>query len=174
MCGLGQRQTQVEKLSYDIDVRVMWQKKGWLDRASARDWADNVWKPFVRESFKNKEPVLLVCDSVDAQRCRSFARDLAMTQTKHHLGEPGYTHVWQTVDRHVGKTLRDLFSDVQLEHLIVDENWEKFVKLKAWERRVLITQWAGEAWRGHSVESGKACSRRSGGSTFSHVTEGLP
>ena len=124
--------------------------RSWLDRKTLAEWTDSVWRPFVYENFKNKEPLLLTCDSVDAQRWRSFSNDLATCQTTHFLGEPTYTHVWQMIDRHLGKTLRDLYSDIQLEHLAVDGNWEKFVNLTASERRILVTQWAGEAWRTHS------------------------
>lgn len=58
-----------------------------------------------------QEPVLLICDSVDAQRCRSFANLLETHRTTHFLGEPSYTHVWQLIDRHCGKTLRDLYAE---------------------------------------------------------------
>jgi hypothetical protein len=144
--GLG-HVTEVEKISYDPDVHVLWQRKAWLDRKCCNTWLQEVWDPFVRHNFVNKEPVLLVCDSVDAQRTRSFKRELAKARTTHMLGEPRFTHVWQTVDRHAGKTLRDMYADIQLEYLTVDENWDKFNSLKAWERRVLMTHWVGEAWR---------------------------
>jgi len=139
--------TEVEKLSYDPDVHVLWQRKAWLDRNSLDTWLQEVWGPFVRHKFVAKEPLLLVCDAVDAQRRRSFKNELAKVRTTHFLGEPTFTHVWQTVDRHTGKILKNMYSDIQLEYLTVDENWDKYVSLKTWERRVLMTQWVGEAWR---------------------------
>lgn len=46
--------SEVEKIAYDPDVHVLWQKKGWLDRETAVDWVNDVWAPFVKHNFTNK------------------------------------------------------------------------------------------------------------------------
>lgn len=133
--------SEVEKLSYNPGVHVMFQKKAWLDREVCSSWVSDVWSPFVKANFDEHEGCLLTCDSVDPQRLRSFEKSLKEARTTHHLGEPKFTHVWQMIDRHVGKTWKDLYFELQIEHLSVDAEWEKFISLKAWERRVLMTHW---------------------------------
>jgi len=139
--------SEVEKLSYNPGVHVMFQKKAWLDRVVCSSWVSDVWSPFVKANFDEHEGCLLTCDSVDPQRLRSFEKSLKEARTTHHLGEPKFTHVWQMIDRHVGKTWKDLYFELQIEHLSVDAEWEKFISLKAWERRVLMTHWVGLAYR---------------------------
>ena len=66
-----------------------------------------------------KEPVLLTFDSLDCQSRLSFRNKLASTGTQSLLGRRGSsTHVWQGVDRGVGKDYKWLFLDEQTQHLL--------------------------------------------------------
>jgi hypothetical protein len=68
----------------------------------------------------------------------------------HHGEKKESTHVWQMIDRGVGNHLKQLFAEQQDAWLEQDvENFKRFSEggLKAWERRVLCTQWVGAAHR---------------------------
>ena len=60
-------------------------------------------------------------------------------------GPTGSTHVWQMIDRHVGKMHKDLLAEEQLEYLADDDHNAGFSSLSASDRRVLLTHWVGVA-----------------------------
>ena len=86
-------------------------------------------------------------DNLFCQTKKSYVNDLAACGTVHHLGEPNSTHVWQMIDRGVGKINKDLFREVQEEYMWQGSHFQGYLALKAWQRRVLFTQWVGEARR---------------------------
>ena len=162
--GAG-RVSETERLGYHPSVHVMFNERAWLDRPINKKWTEEVWGPFVLNQFRENEGVLLTSDSVDPQRLLSWKQRLASLRTTHLLGECNYTHVWQGVDRHVGKTLKHLFRALQLDWLAVDENWKAYPTLPAWKRRVLLTQWIGDAfdiYKKDYVEKHTRCYRSSG------------
>ena len=89
--------------------------------------------------------VLLTCDNVDPQRLASWRDAMQATSTTAMHGEPGYTHVWQMIDRHVGKTLPNLVQAAQEDHLDDENNFYNFKHLTARDRRILARHLVGQA-----------------------------
>ena len=54
-------------------------------------------------------------DNVDAQTRTSFQQAMKECQTQVFYGEPGPTHVWQAVDRHIGRSIKRMLADAQVE-----------------------------------------------------------
>ena len=84
-----------------------------------------------------------------------------------HFGEKGSsTHMWQSIDRGVGKIFKDLMTDeVTTWSSLTRDNWEEWIsqKMTASRRRILMTQFVGNAWRTyiHKYKSthSKICTR---------------
>lgn len=84
-------------------------------------------------------PVLLTLDSVDPQALPSFQATMEECQTYPLHGPCNATHVWQAIDRHIGKMWKDLYSEEQMDYLSEEDNWQNFDKLSASSRRILVT-----------------------------------
>ena len=54
-------------------------------------------------------------DNVDAQSRTSFQQAMKECQTQVLHAEPGATHVWQAVDRHIGRSIKRMLADAQVE-----------------------------------------------------------
>ena len=137
------RVSEVERMSYHPDVQIIWTPKGYLNRDANKAWLD-LWKQWKDEKMPDRH-ALLTCDSVDPQALKSFRECMEATGTYVLHGPTGSTHVWQMIDRHVGKMHKDLLAEEQLEYLADDDHNAGFSSLSASDRRVLLTYWVGAA-----------------------------
>lgn len=140
----GKRIKAVEKKQYDPRVQVAWQKKAWADRNFCLDWAKHVF----RRSTSSVDEKLLFLDNLDGQSNPEFVEYLQ----KHcncivRFGPAGLTDLWQPVDHHVGKLLKD-YVHHEYEQLMEEtpEKWEDGA-ISMQEKRVLVTKWVGAAWQ---------------------------
>ena len=156
------RVSDVEKLSYHPDTRIIWTPKGYLNSEANEAWC-NMWTSWKRENLD--APVVLTLDNVACQRKRSFQRRLLRTGTTVVHGEPNATHVWQAIDRHIGRMQKKMLADTQLDYLSDRDNFRGFSKLSASDRRILLSHWVGavrEQYIQEKVQQHLACCAAAG------------
>ena len=126
-------------------MEVLWQPKSWADIETCVEWAEGCLTSFVALELKD-EPYLLLCDNLNGQLADPFKA--AMTKAGNStlwFGPKGATHIWQPVDHHVGVRYKNMMSECYEEFLADRE--DHLPPPTAAERRVLLTQWAGKAYR---------------------------
>ncbi|CAE7569420.1 unnamed protein product, partial [Symbiodinium microadriaticum] len=138
----GGRVSDLERASYHDSVKVFLAPRGHLNRQTNQCWTE-VWKDFKEREMPDMA-VLLTRDNVDPQRLASWRDAMQATNTTAMHGEPGYTHVWQMIDRHVGKTLRNLVQAAQEGDLADENNFYNFKHLTARDRRILARHLVGQ------------------------------
>ncbi|CAJ1409619.1 unnamed protein product, partial [Effrenium voratum] len=117
--------SQLERASYDKDVKVFFTPKGYLNEDANQFWTQ-CWKE----------------------------HEMAKIGTTVLHGEPNGTHCWQAIDRHIGKTHKDLFHQMQLHRSL--EDFKSFQHLSAKDRRIWCTHWVGDLWRHYCHEKAAA------------------
>eukprot|EP00966_Prymnesium_polylepis_P086553 2003176-Prymnesium_polylepis.1 len=144
--------SQVERDAYPDGLVVLWQDKAWVDRPTARTWAEHGWKQMVDADIAagvayESTRYLLFQDNLDAQ-CPH--RNPAYTdylhdecQTDSHMLPPGKTDQVQPVDRGLGRHIKIYMGQEEDSWLEDDSNLEKWEdnKLTAGDRRILIAHW---------------------------------
>jgi transposase-like protein len=142
--GMG-RIPAAERAAYDSRVHVLFQKKAWFDRPTALDWVQEVYKPYVEGVPGEK---LLLCDNLDAQVVMGFRSAAKKVDTLVWYLPPGCTDFLQAVDAGAGALIVRLYLLCQDKWLDIDANLELWEtgKLTASQRRILMTQWLGEAY----------------------------
>lgn len=139
-----------EESKYDEDVIVLWQPKSWADTETCVEWAQGPFTEFIKDNLKG-DPFLLLCDNLNAQTKDPFLKavaDAGPSSSKIYFGPPGATHLWQPVDRHVGAQYKTLMADYYHEYMAERaESDQDDSKVSPEEQRVLLTQWAGRAYR---------------------------
>ena len=134
---------EIEKKSYHPAVDVYFQDNAWADTRFSCDWVTKTLKPAVSEG----EEFVLLCDNLTAQVTDEFKSAVRNINGIVHFGVPGATDIWQPVDAGYGYQLKKLTAKAQDEWLELDENINLWTAgtLTASDRRILITQWVGEA-----------------------------
>ena len=130
---------------YDPDVEVLWQAKSWADTDTCVEWAKGAFKDFVKDEIEG--PHLLVVDNLSAQTKDVFVEAIKSSSpeaSKLRFGPAGATHLWQPVDHHIGARYKFLMSEAYHTFMI---NRGDAGELTPAQRRVLLTKWAGEAYR---------------------------
>ena len=149
-CYPGKRISLHEKAAYHEDVDIYFQPKAWVDTKTACDWVTKTLKPGVQAAKDGDKEFILLCDNLVAQTSDQFKRAVRKINGLVWFGPPGTTDIWQPVDASYGRLFKRLITREQEEWLEHDENWDRWVgyttkPLTATDRRVLITQWVGEA-----------------------------
>ncbi|CAJ1398175.1 unnamed protein product [Effrenium voratum] len=144
--------SQLERASYDKDVKVFFTPKGYLNEDANQFWTQ-CWKEHVSANHAGKA-VLLTCDNVAAHCTHAWREEMAKIGTTVLHGEPNGTHCWQAIDRHIGKTHKDLFHQMQLHRSL--EDFKSFQHLSAKDRRIWCTHWVGDLWRHYCHEKAAA------------------
>ena len=140
--GTGNRIPVSERAQYADGVHVLWQHVAWMDRPTMAQWLDDVWIPYTNEHVDENRVVLLNADSLDASRTEDYRKKLAENRTIAHLGPPkSTTHIWQMIDRGVGKHMKWLIREEQNTFLLSKRNRNTFYHSSAGERRILLTHW---------------------------------
>ena len=141
--GAG-RLSAAELAAYDKRVCVSFQRKAWQDRPTAVKWLDEIWAPIAMSTSGEK---LLFCDNLDAHACEAFRKRARELNTLVWFFPPNCTDFLQPVDAGAGALIVLLYIRAQDRWLDKDSNlelWEN--KMTASQRRILVTQWLGEAW----------------------------
>ena len=147
--GTGKRINAVEKAAWHKGVEVYWQACAWADSAFCNSWAGHTYRKGVGGSSiaAPEEQSILFADNLYGQTTEDFKRVLKECNTLLWLLPPKCTDEVQPVDAGYGRLFKVLVGK-SLDAWLLNggnvERWESN-KLTASDRRVLITQWVGEA-----------------------------
>ena len=154
--GTGQRISYAERMSWDPRVDVYFQPKAWADRPFSEEWVDRTLRTHVEAHHRHPNPdiggyisSLLLADNLDSHKTPQFRDSLRSLQTVLQLFVTDVTEKTQAIDRGVGKAIKDLVCRARDKLMEADEdNFDLWChSLTASQRRILITQWVGEAWQ---------------------------
>ena len=160
--GTGKRITAVEKAAWHKGVEVYWQACVETDSAFSISWAGNTYRKGVSGSSiaAPEEQSILFADNLYGQTTEDFKRVLKECNTLLWLLPPKCTDEVQPVDAGYGRLFKVLVGKSLGAWLLNGDNVERWEsnKLTASDRRVLITQWVGEAAK--QIDSDIRCRRR--------------
>ena len=144
--GKGMRISDDEKASWHKDVDVYFQPNAWADTEFSKKWA----KRTLSKSVKNLKRFALFADNLTAQTSDAFKESVAILKGVVWFGLANATDLWQVVDAGYAQLLKTLIDQAFHAWLDDDENaslWYGQEKgFSAKDRRVMITQWAGDAY----------------------------
>lgn len=141
--GKGMRIKKAEKEAYDKRVVVKFQINAWCDEVVMKSWVSDMWRrPIAPEAQK---PKLLIADVHRAQTTSAIMNQLKDCKTEVALVPPGCTNIVQPLDVSFNAEFKGEIDQLQTEHM--HNHLDEYVanSFSASDRRVLITQWVGEA-----------------------------
>lgn len=158
--GQGARLSQREKDAWHKDVNVRFQPKAWFDDSLCLKYAEKEMGDICEDAKRNKRQSVVICDNLSGQTTQGFADALRVHNCKRHLLPSGVTDELQLIDDGVGKALKNEMGNLFDTWAMEPGNLERwtaeggsaaivdgaFAPMAAWEKRVLITQLAAEAW----------------------------
>ena len=145
--GSDEHLTAEERAHYASlpNIRVRWQKSAWADESIMLDY----FRDFRLDTINDGE-VLLGMDRHGSQKttaCRAF---MALTHIVPAFTPPNCTDCTSPVDHHIGQTLKTMIADKYDRDYERDEDsWhlpKKQGGLGDARKRMLVAQWASEAW----------------------------
>lgn len=145
--GKGKRISDEEKLAWHKDIDVYFQENAWADTEFSVKWAEKT----LANSVKDKERFVLFCDNLSAQISTPFKEAVSKLGGVCWFGLPNATDLWQPVDAGYAELLKTFVFQMQNEWLDKEDNADLWygneAGFSAKDRRILITQWAGEAYQ---------------------------
>ena len=145
--GKGKRIGEDERKSWHPDVDVYFQENAWADGPFCLNWIEKTLKPAVTDLDR----FVLFCDNLSAQVTPVFKSAVKELGGITWYGVPNATDIWQPVDAGFAQLLKRHVAMEQDQWLCEEENIEKWLetdgkKLSVKERRILITEWVGQAY----------------------------
>lgn len=145
--GTGKRISEDEKKAYHPDIDVYFQENAWADTKVSVEWVEKT----LTEAVRGDDRFVLFCDNLTGQVATEFKEAVTKLGGIVWYGLPGATDLWQPVDAGYAQILKTLIGQAQRKWLDDEENAEKWygheTSFSAKERRILITHWAGEAYK---------------------------
>ena len=135
-----------EQEKYDADVHVYFQTNAWMDAKVNLKWTKHTLKDGLKDDF-NTEKVLFT-DNVGFQQTQAFHEGCREMNTIVYLLPDNHTDKVQPVDAGFGRMMKQKIGEAMQMWLEKEENLEMWQdKISAKNRRILMTQWTGHAWR---------------------------
>lgn len=135
-----------ERLLYHPAVDVYFQENAWADSKFCLEWCEKTLKPAVADLDR----FLLYCDNLQAQVQPAFKSAIHDIKGLVWYGIANATDIWQPVDAGYAQLLKRFIGQEQHKWLCEGDNIDRWLendkKLSAKERRILITEWVGEAY----------------------------
>ena len=142
--GKGNVSTQ-EREEYDEEIDVYFQPCAWMDSETNMKWTENTLKNGVKDNPAEK---VLFADNVGFQQAQNFHEACRDLNTVVYLLPENHTDKVQAIDAGYGKMIKKKISEQMEKWLEKEENLEMWHDgIPAKTRRVLMTKWAGKAWR---------------------------
>ena len=145
--GKGLRISDAERNSYHKDVNVYFQENAWADTKFSVKWVGKTLAPIV----ENLHRYVLFCDNLTAQTQDSFKSAVSAQSGVVWYGMPKGTDLWQPVDAGYAQLLKVLMHQQFEAWLDDDEHADCWYAnenpFTATERRVMISHWAGDAYK---------------------------
>lgn len=148
--GTGKRISPAEKKAYHKDVDIYFQKNAWADTDFSCEWIKKTLEPGVKSGKEGNKEFILLCDNLSAQVTDDFKKAVRDINGIVYYGPSGATDLWQPVDAAYGSTLKKLITQEQDQWLELEDNIDKWLgnsekPLTASDRRILISEWVGNA-----------------------------
>jgi len=140
-----------EKAQYDQDVDVYFQSSAWMDTQLNQEWVRRTLIPGIGTSPQEK---VIFADNVGFQQEKGF-HEMCRKNINAiiYLLPENHTDKVQPIDAGFGKQMKAKFGEAMDKWLEEDDNLDMWHdRLSAKKRRILMTQWAGEAWRKLSLD----------------------
>lgn len=140
-----------EKAQYDQDVDVYFQSSAWMDTQLNQKWVRRTLIPGIGTSPQEK---VIFADNVGFQQEKGF-HEMCRKNINAiiYLLPENHTDKVQPIDAGFGKQMKAKFGEAMDKWLEEDDNLDMWHdRLSAKKRRILMTQWAGEAWRKLSLD----------------------
>ena len=137
---LGKR-VALEKVKYDRRVAVTFQDNAWCDEQVMNEWICQQWKGVCDGNM------LLVADVHRAQKTEGILTLLQKDYKTEVIFVPaGATSLVQPIDVVFNAPFKAAINKLATEHL--QNNVDLYIRgsINASQRRVLLTQWIGQAW----------------------------
>lgn len=153
--GQGKRIRNEEKQAWHKDVKVYFQPKAWFDEQLCVEYARTALKEVCEEAKRAGRESVIIVDNLSGQTSEAFLAELRKHKAKRHLLPTGVTDELQLVDDGVGVAVKRVMGELfdewamqgdNLDRWTADANTPDIRPMAAWEKRVLITQLAGQAW----------------------------
>ena len=138
--------SSAEKTKHDHDVDVCLQSCAWMDNRLNKEWLSRTLIPGIGNSPQEK---VIFADNVGFQQEKGF-HQMCRKEINAiiYLLPENHTDKVQPIDAGFGKQMKAKIGEAMEEWLEKDENldmWHDSISAK--NRRILMTQWTGEAWR---------------------------
>ena len=150
--GQGLRVSEAERESWHPDVHVRFQPKAWADTLYCEAHAGHEMAEATYDARVKNEESIVHYDNLHGQTTEDH-KTILLTKAKayRHLLPAGVTSEIQLIDDGVGYALKREMGHLLDRWLEDDINMEKWTnsdgqKMAMWEKRVLLTNLAGEAW----------------------------
>ena len=142
--GKGNVSSQ-EKEQYDKRVDVYFQQNAWMDEVTNMQWCKKTLIPGVGKTDQEK---VLFADNVSFQQTKEFHETCRNEiSTSVYMLPENHTDKIQPIDAGCGRMMKVKIAAAMDRWLEIDDNLEKWHdRLSAKDRRILMTQWTGEAW----------------------------
>ena len=142
--GKGNVSTQ-EREKYDKDIDVYFQPCAWMDSETNMKWTENTLKNGLKDDPAEK---VLFADNVGFQQAQNFHEACRDLNTVVYLLPENHTDKVQPIDAGYGQMIKKKIGEQMEKWLEKEENLEMWHDgIPAKTRRVLMTKWAGKAWR---------------------------
>ena len=138
--------SSAEKTQYDQDVDVYFQPSAWMDSQLNQEWVKRTLIPGIGTSPQEK---VIFGDNVGFQQEKGF-HEMCRKEINAiiYLLPENHTDKVQPIDAGFGKQMKAKIGEAMEEWLEEDENLDMWHdSLSAKQRRILVTQWTGKAWR---------------------------
>ena len=138
--------SSAEKTQYDQDVDVYFQPSAWMDSQLNQEWVKRTLIPGIGTSPQEK---VIFADNVGFQQEKGF-HEMCRKEINAiiYLLPENHTDKVQPIDAGFGKQMKAKIGEAMEKWLEEDENLDMWHdSLSAKQRRILMTQWTGEAWR---------------------------
>ena len=134
-----------EREKYDKEVDVYFQVNAWMDAEVNMKWTKHTLHNGLGDDPTEK---VLFADNVGFQIAQGFHEACRKMNTLVYLLPDNNTDKVQPIDAGFGRMIKQKIGEAMQIWLEKDENLEMWHnKISAKERRILMTQWAGHAWR---------------------------
>ena len=151
--GQGKKISEAERAGWHPDVHVRFQKKAWADDELCEEVARIEIAEATGDARAAGEESIVFFDNLSGQTTEEHKRILKQhAKSSRHLLPTSSTGELMHIDDGIGARMKVLMgeeTDAWLEQPGNLERWTTGPKeggLKAWEKRVLLTQFAGRAW----------------------------
>jgi hypothetical protein len=143
---IGDSRRRAEEKLYDKRVCVAFNKTAWADSYNLQDWVKRQYASASPYFVQEKEPRLLCLDAFAPQMTQQLRDEFKKLNCTTSYIPGGCTGFVQPLNVSLNKPLKALVAQAAADH--ADKFYNRYAVggFTVGERRVLLTQWVGDAW----------------------------